>query len=131
MPDTYEEWQELFEQMKKDLAEVKTVRNSTETTEYGKDILLDRDDLSGSDDPDSIFDKLNYDDDYDYSSDLQSATEEDGIESDGASYDKKWFHKEISAYCSRRNGLPEHELSSSLLASLESGIQSTSQWYFP
>ena len=107
--------------MKKALAQLPKRTNASQ--EYGEDIDLDDDDLSGSGDSDHIFDDLYEDDDED-SSDFPDV---DGYMGDGVvQYDRDWLTHQCIEYCIRNGGgaMGPEELSSNLLVLLASDADS-------
>lgn len=119
------QWLAQLAAMREAIAGLKLEQPNGSVQEYGHDLLVDDDDLTGDSGKDAIWDIFSEEEDYVYSSDLLDEDDEN-LPGEGTFGDKHgldWLRSKCVAFTSRKSGLDASELHEQLLALLESDMR--------
>ena len=115
-------WLAQIQGMREAIAELQLARTNDKMKEYGHDIVVEDDDLTGDSGTDSVWDIASEEGEDEYSSGYS-----DGIELsppdlgiNESSYDQVWLQSRCTAFASRSSGLDATELKEHILALLAS-----------
>ena len=126
--DTFEAtWLAQLASMREAIANLNLNQPNGAVQEYGHDLLVEDDDLTGDSDKDDIWAVFSDEGELACSSD--SATPEDSPmpeeKTAGGKHDEGWLQSKCVAFTSQKSGLDARELHEQLLALLVSDIQGT------
>jgi antiviral helicase SLH1 len=116
------QWQDQFRAMRAAIAEL-NLPSTVASTEYGRDILSDNEDLSGADDSDELWDYITDDESGEYSSDQMDGSGKDfgKIEEDDE-FNRAWLEKKCGEMKSGFKGAELADQINALLSSDSNGM---------
>ena len=123
----YAQWLAQLHSMQEAIAELKMGKQDGSTEEYGHDIVISDDDLTGESGSDDIWDLISDEEEDEYSSDYpeyDGAVYSNGV-GDGNKYDQNWLQDKCSKISSGKAGLGGADLTEQILAMLASDSKGT------
>ena len=111
------QWLAQLAIMREAIAEFKLDQVNDSVQEYGHDLLVEDDDLTGHSGNDDIWDVFSDEEDYEYSSDILEGDDE--VPSNGS---QDWLRSKCHAFTSGKSGLDASELQEELSALLASDV---------
>lgn len=119
------QWLAQLASMRAAIEELKLNQVDSNIQSYGRDLLLDDDDLTVGSGSDDIWDILSEEED-DYSSDPLDGEEKAHSSGDSDEHGNDWLRLKTVAFACRRSGLDPHELEEQIVALLASDSKGTS-----
>lgn len=119
------QWLTQLAAMREAIAGLKLDQPNGSVQEYGHDLLVEDDDLSGDSGNDDIWDVFSEDEGYEYSSDSLDGEDEALPEEEtfGGKHGQDWLRSKCVAFTSEKSGLDASELHEQLLGLLASDMR--------
>lgn len=119
------QWLTQLAAMREAIAGLKLDQPNGSVQEYGHDLLVEDDDLTGDSGNDDIWDVFSEDEGYEYSSDSLDGEDEALPEEEtfGGKHGQDWLRSKCVAFTSEKSGLDASELHEQLLGLLASDMR--------
>ena len=119
LENAHSQWLAQLSSMRKAIAELQLDKSFGAGQEYGHDIVLLDDELTGGSSSDDIWDVISEEEDYEYSSDSLEVPESpsNGI-TDGMGRGVEWLRSRTTSLANQKSGLDANELQEQIIALL-------------